>query len=93
MSIDRDARRFTAGTLVTLFEVRRLERYAAHLTVDGHLYEFDEGRFLLTNLIEDDPRREPFADDSRCAPRALAPSSALRLRPVPAARAVRTLAA
>jgi len=63
VSIDRDARRFTAGTLVTLFEVRRLERYAAHLTVDGHLYEFDEGRFLLTDLIEDDPQREPFADD------------------------------
>ena len=60
---DRFLRRLTKGKLVTLFDVRRLERYAALLTLDGHLYEFDEGRFWHTNLLEDERRREPIADD------------------------------
>lgn len=62
---NRYARRVTAGKLVTLFDVRRLERSAVLLTLDGHLYEFDEGGFWHTNLLDDEPRREPIPDDPR----------------------------
>jgi hypothetical protein len=59
----RYARRLAAGKLVSLFDVRRLERYASLLTLDGHFYEFNAGHFWHTNLLEDEPQREPIADD------------------------------
>jgi hypothetical protein len=53
------------GRMVTLFDVRRLERYAWHATLDGHLYEYEKSRFWHTNLIADEPAREALEDESR----------------------------
>ncbi len=53
------------GRVIALFDVRRLERYAAHTSMDGHLYEYDDGRFWHTNLLEDVRLREQVDDPCR----------------------------
>ena len=53
----------TQGKMVTLFDVRRLARYACHQTLDGHLFEYDQRRFWHTNLVEEEPEREPVEDE------------------------------
>ena len=53
--------------MVTLLDVVRLDRYASHSTIDGHLYEFDQGQFWHTSLVEDEPGRE-LAEDPHGLP-------------------------
>jgi hypothetical protein len=60
---DRFFHRLTQGKAVTIGDVRRLGRYASHLTMDGHLFEFDQGRFWRTPLHHDEPAREALEDD------------------------------
>jgi hypothetical protein len=47
---DRFAQHGEQGRIVALDDVVRTGRYASHLGVDGHLYEFDQGGFWRTDL-------------------------------------------
>ncbi len=60
---DRFSQSHARGKMVPLFDVRRLDRYASHLSVHGHLFEYDQGRFWRTNLLEDEPVRRQVEDN------------------------------
>ena len=59
---DRFLRRHAQGKLVSLPDVRQLKRYASHVTIDGHFFEFDQGRFWHSDLRREEPEREAFDD-------------------------------
>ena len=60
-------RRLSSGTQVEFHDVHRLGRYASHLTVEGRLYEYDQGTFWHTDLNDSRPKREQ-VDDERVLP-------------------------
>jgi hypothetical protein len=59
---DRFSQYGTQGKIVTLSDVPGLECYASHRTLDGHLYEFDQGHFWHTDLADEEPTRELVED-------------------------------
>ena len=62
MSLDDHIEGKTHGKMVTVFDVGRTGRYATHHSLDGHLYEYDLGRFWRTNLLKHESNREPVND-------------------------------
>jgi hypothetical protein len=54
MSTEDRFRRRALGRAVAFADLRRLGCYASHVTMDGHLYEFDQGRFWHSDLHEED---------------------------------------
>lgn len=62
MSSEDRFRRRALGRAVAFADLRRLGRYASHLTMDGRLYEFDQGRFWHSDLHEEGQAREPVED-------------------------------
>jgi hypothetical protein len=62
MSTEDRFRRRTLGRAVAFAQLRRLGCYASHTTMDGHLYEFDQGRFWHADLHEEAQTREPVED-------------------------------
>jgi hypothetical protein len=60
---DRFAQHGEQGKIVPLDDVVRTGRYASHLSVEGHLYEFDRGAFWRTDLRAEERQRTPVEDD------------------------------
>jgi hypothetical protein len=54
----------TTGRMVALDDVVRLKRYASHLAISGHLYEFDQGRFWRTDPGDEQPHRVEIPNDA-----------------------------
>lgn len=70
MSTEDRFRRLALGRAVAFADLHRLGCYASHVTMDGHLYEFDQGRFWHTDLHEEEQVREPIEDQFRVPPEA-----------------------
>jgi hypothetical protein len=54
---DRFAQHGEHGRMVALADVTRLGRYASHLDLGGHLYEYDQGSFWRTDLHAEERQR------------------------------------
>jgi hypothetical protein len=59
---DRFAQHGEQGKMVALDDVVSTGRYASHLTSDGHLYEYDQGRFWRTDLRAPERQRTAIDD-------------------------------
>jgi hypothetical protein len=56
---DRFAQHGEQGKMVAFDDVIRTGRYASHLSLDGHLYEYDQGGFWRTDLRSKTRERVP----------------------------------
>ena len=65
MSTEDRFRRRALGRAVAFADLRRLGCYASHVTMDGHLYEFDQGRFWHTDLHDEGQTRDLVQDQFR----------------------------
>jgi hypothetical protein len=59
---DRFAQHGEQGKMVALDDVVATGRYASHHGLDGHLYEYDQGRFWRTDLRAAERERTAIED-------------------------------